>query len=100
MANQKICDICKKNLADMSFKVKHSNKKWSFSNLWNDYETIDICNECGNKLLGIVNLSTMPPKSPPSPKTSLENLISIAQTNNDEQPTKPLDIEIMIGKKL
>ncbi len=60
---QRICDICKKNLADMSFRVQRSNRQTL--NIWARYQSIDVCNECGNKLLGVVNIGTMEPKRPP-----------------------------------
>lgn len=60
---QRVCDICKNNLADMSFKVKCSNR--CLNNFWGRYEDIDVCNECGNKLLGAVNLGVVPPVHPP-----------------------------------
>jgi len=60
---QRVCDICKNNLADMSFKVKRSNR--SLINFWSRYEDIDVCNECGNKLLGVANLMAVAPVRPP-----------------------------------
>lgn len=83
---QRICDVCKKNRADMSFKVKRSNRRWGIANLWSNFETIDVCNECGNKLLGVVNIGVMPPVHPPSSGSS----VSInAPTPSYRPPTPP-----------
>ncbi|MDD3393796.1 MAG: hypothetical protein PHG19_04030 [Anaerotignum sp.] len=71
MAEQRMCDICKKNLADMSFRVKRSNKRWG--GLWSGYEDIDICNKCGKKLLDVVNYNAMSPVHPPSTGSSVEH---------------------------
>lgn len=51
MATKTICDICKLNEADDSYKFKRSEKYCSF--WWGRYEVIDICEECANKLFDI-----------------------------------------------
>ena len=75
MVEKRICDICNKNEASRSFKVKQSLKgyyeKTSHSlrwvRKWSAYEKIDICGECGEKLLGLTyrdenGLGIRPPK--------------------------------------
>lgn len=62
MATKKICDICNKNEASREFQVRRSLKgcwegtynrgRWN-SDKWTEWETIDICGECAETLLGL-----------------------------------------------
>lgn len=65
MADKRICDICNINNAVRSFKIKVSKKGQYLKNpnliywedsLWTPYKKIDICSECGNKILGLTKL--------------------------------------------
>jgi hypothetical protein len=60
--DKRICDVCNKNEANASYKVKKSTlgrcctggygaRGIAFG--WGIYEKIDICDECGEKLLGV-----------------------------------------------
>ena len=63
MAEKRICDVCNRNEASREFQVRHSLKgcwerKGSCSGFWNankwtEWETIDICGECAETLLGL-----------------------------------------------
>lgn len=57
---KRICDICKKNEASISFKTKMSVRMWNgpFEGKFTPYTTIDVCSDCGIKLLG---LNPIPP---------------------------------------
>lgn len=57
-----ICDLCKENDASRMFKVKKLQKKFignvptpnqRFGDTWGNWEDIDICSECAEKLLGL-----------------------------------------------
>lgn len=59
---KRICDICKKNDAGTAFKIQKSHKedftkgigiRFRWSNMWSPWEELDICDECGEKLLGV-----------------------------------------------
>lgn len=57
---KQICDICKIRDATQKFKVKRSirvlnqiaKNYFKFSS-WGDWEDIDICDECGEKLFNV-----------------------------------------------
>lgn len=65
MSSERICDVCNKNKAVRSFKIKASKKgqyirgqnliSWC-DFIWTPYEKIDICSECGYKILGLTKL--------------------------------------------
>lgn len=58
MGGAKSCDtFARITWLDMSLKVKRLNR--CLNNFWGRYEDIDVCNECGNKLLGAVNLGVV-----------------------------------------
>lgn len=50
-----LCDICNKKEADKRFKVKKSDRCCG----WNPYEKIAVCEDCGEKLLGIKSRKTI-----------------------------------------
>lgn len=62
MATKIICDICKTNEANRSFRIKQRTKGcyehfdccsfWNPS-AWTGWEEIDICGKCAEKLLGL-----------------------------------------------
>lgn len=66
--NKILCDICKQNEANKKFKVKMSRRgcyertgyggRWNDS-IWKPYKRLDICEKCGEKLLGIASNSTI-----------------------------------------
>ena len=61
MAEVRLCDICGEREASRSFKCKRSQKGRYVSHrsgvtwmpIWNPYEKIDICGECGEKILNL-----------------------------------------------
>lgn len=68
-----ICDICKKNKANESYKikrstnpyfVKHGNGPRGWLNGFGPYEKIDICDECMEKLFEVKKYG-MRPALPP-----------------------------------
>lgn len=62
-----VCDICQSKEPDTRFKVKMScrgqlvrtgyGSKWD-TNLWQPYERIGICEDCAEKLLGVLSRKT------------------------------------------
>lgn len=62
MATKIICDICKQNEASRSFRVQkkvkggyegdHLHSFWNPLK-WSEWEEINICGECAEKLLGM-----------------------------------------------
>lgn len=69
MSKKRICDICDRNEASRSFKIKTRSKgqyecddygiSWN-GNRWTAWENVDVCSECGEKLLE--NLRIIPKK--------------------------------------
>lgn len=59
MSDKRICDVCNKREASRSFKVKMSQKGvWTsdrkrFLPKWSEYEQIDICGKCAERILGM-----------------------------------------------
>lgn len=62
--DKRICDVCDKNEANTSYKVKKSTLGRHHTGGsgargivydWGLYEKIDICDECAEKLLGVSN---------------------------------------------
>lgn len=62
--DKRICDVCDKNEADTSYKVKKSTLGRHCTGGsgargivcgWGLYEKIDICHECAEILLGVSN---------------------------------------------
>lgn len=61
MSKIRLCDICGEREASRSFKCKRSNKGRYVAHgsgitwmpIWNPYEKIDICGECGERLLNL-----------------------------------------------
>lgn len=51
MANKVMCDICRKQEASRIFKVK--KREAGVLRRWSDWKQIDVCGECGEKLLGL-----------------------------------------------
>ncbi len=59
---KKICDICNEREATRSFKIKRSQigcfvkgrgaRFWA-PYIWTPWERIDICNECGEKIINL-----------------------------------------------
>ena len=67
---KRICDICKTNEATRSFKVKESHRTaivpGEISPLWTCYTKIDICDDCGKKLLNSQSIvKPLRPSKPP-----------------------------------
>lgn len=62
-----ICDLCKGKETDRRFKVKMARKGYyektgyggRWVNLWQPYERIAICEDCGEKLFGIKSSRTI-----------------------------------------
>lgn len=50
-----LCDVCMKNHASKRFKIKRSNKYFD----WEPYVKVAVCEECGEKLLGIKSNKTL-----------------------------------------
>lgn len=65
--NIELCDLCKNKEANKRFKVKMSRKggyertgygmRWT--DLWQPYEYIAICEDCAEKLFGIKSSKTL-----------------------------------------
>lgn len=55
MANKVMCDICEKREASRQFKIKKREacRFLGIKRNWSDWKKIDICGECGEKLLGL-----------------------------------------------
>lgn len=76
MSKKRICDICNKNEASRSFKIKTQKKgQYEFGscihwngNRWTAWEKIDICGECGEKLMGLPYIDSQGLRRPPIPK--------------------------------
>ena len=59
--NIKVCDLCKSKEPNKRFKVKMSRKGcyqstghgFRWVDIWQPYEKIDICGECGERLLNL-----------------------------------------------
>lgn len=66
MAIVEICDICHEKQPDERFKVKMSRKGYyqstnhgiHWTNLWQPYKQISICEDCAEKLLNIKSSKT------------------------------------------
>lgn len=64
--NIEVCDLCKNKEPNKRFKVKMSRKgcyqrtgygiRWT--DMWQPYEKISICEDCAEKLLGIKSQRT------------------------------------------
>lgn len=50
-----LCDICKENEAKKQFKIKGRDREYRTGNFWVEYAIIDICENCYDKLLSLVN---------------------------------------------
>lgn len=60
MANKVMCDICGKREASRQFKIRERKTRMNWGGLqrWSDWKKIDICGECGEKLLGLPYLDS------------------------------------------
>lgn len=67
--DKRICDVCGKNEANTSYKVKKSIFGRHYTGGsgargivcdWGLYEKIDICGECAERLLGVSNIIKSP----------------------------------------
>ena len=65
---QVICDTCKTKPADRTIKAKQRNR--IAGRFFSDYETIDICRDCFNKMFD-KNYSL--PSNPPNTGSSIQN---------------------------
>lgn len=63
--NKIICDVCGKNEASREFIVKRREKRFF---IWEDWEEIDICGECAEKLFNMKYLDKGGFGRPPAPK--------------------------------
>lgn len=78
--NVEVCDLCKSKETNKRFKIKMSRKgcyqrtghgiRWT--DLWQPYQKIAICEDCAKKLFGIK-----------SSKTIMEEIIKIKRENPD-----------------
>ena len=64
--NIEICDLCNQKESNKRFKVKMSKKGcyqktnygFRWTDIWQPYEKISICEDCAEKLLGIKSRKT------------------------------------------
>ena len=74
MANIVMCDICGKQEASRIFKVK--KREAGIIHRWSDWKQIDICGECGKKLLGLPFKDSNGFHNPP-PRRNIEEAVII-----------------------
>lgn len=86
---REICDVCKKNDANVKYKIKKSRKgmyvrgsnciKW-VGDIWQPWERIMICDECAEKLFGTKSNKCGAP-DPQNVEYAIHNII---QKNREE----------------
>lgn len=95
MANKVMCDICGKEEASRIFKVK--KREAGVLHRWGNWKQIDVCGECGEKLLGLPYKNSNGFSRPPL-RRNIEEAVIMPHSSGDA-PEPEYEISVPESKE-